>query len=280
MFCKHCGKNIYDLENCPFCENGEKVENDEPQSLSHTDDKSELEAAPKEETAQNKNVFDENSVENKEISFYEKLCEKNKAFKFLNSFQKFAGLAMLGALLISFLYAWITIRNEGFERVLVLGFATAIPYMFHLVLLIKLIKYIMLIIFTVQMKKKNPPNNLLFKGVCPQGKVELLGSTDIIDITWQGIAIKYYKAPFVLSVFQDIIDCINQFMICYIATHYIFNSDFQNWVTLSSVLQVINEMKVALLIVIALWVAEIIIKQVRKKMHKKLENRYKANELK
>ena len=25
MFCKHCGKNIYDLEKCPFCANGEKI---------------------------------------------------------------------------------------------------------------------------------------------------------------------------------------------------------------------------------------------------------------
>ena len=26
MFCKHCGKNIYDLEKCPFCNDGEKLD--------------------------------------------------------------------------------------------------------------------------------------------------------------------------------------------------------------------------------------------------------------
>lgn len=26
MFCKHCGKNIYDLEKCPFCNDGENVQ--------------------------------------------------------------------------------------------------------------------------------------------------------------------------------------------------------------------------------------------------------------
>ena len=87
MFCKHCGKNIYDLEKCPFCNDGEKLESSEPQSSNPTDGKTELEEVPKEETteAENKSTESttaESKAEVKKTNFFDQLCEENKFFKF------------------------------------------------------------------------------------------------------------------------------------------------------------------------------------------------------
>ena len=38
MFCKHCGKNIYELEKCPFCNDGENVQEEEIEHKKETSD--------------------------------------------------------------------------------------------------------------------------------------------------------------------------------------------------------------------------------------------------
>ncbi len=292
MFCKHCGKNIYDLEKCPFCNDGEKVEieNDEPQSFNSTDDKMELEAIPKEETATEKNKDDENTAEVKKISFFEQLCEKNKFFKFLNSSKKPLDIFyVFGALLLVFIMIMSVIKEIDIPIELIGEIGKVVIYVTFFAPII--VSVLMTIIFISQMKKKMPSNELLFKGVCPQGEFEY-SSSNINKITWQGISFKYNKASFVLSVFDYIFDCTNHILFYVLFFRPVLNANFETFgpylrnniiSTLFAYCKgvVFTKENLGIIItIIALIIARTVMDIVQTKMHKKLAKAYQANELK
>ncbi len=104
MFCKHCGKNIYDLEKCPFCANGENIEASEKNDVIETEPigaqptSNEPEMISK-TTANNKLQFESSKDA---IEHWSNTSPLGKAKRTLESV--FAGIFFAGLLLLIVIY--------------------------------------------------------------------------------------------------------------------------------------------------------------------------------
>ena len=111
MFCKHCGKNIYDLEKCPFCANGEKIAESnsekELESCQNKDTPIKEDAPPeKKEGAQKERLQFDSAKE--AIEHWSNISPLGRAKRTLESV--FVGILLFGLLGLVIIY-FITSRS-------------------------------------------------------------------------------------------------------------------------------------------------------------------------
>ena len=287
MFCKHCGKNIYDLEKCPFCADEEKTSgaDDKKGKKQFNSGKGKITSALENDKKSKKKKGGNDSK--KAQSFFDRLCKENKFFNFLNSFNKFIFLILMSLLGLSFLLVWSHNKGSKLEMILTFGFINAYPYMVGTMTLGIAISLVMMIIFIVQMKKKNPSNKSLFSAICENGKCDPDGGlTDISNVTWQGITYKYDKAAFVLSIIQMVIKILDTLVFMPIIVGILSKSSITDYGTLGVFLREnfsqweIKKWICLISAILILFLSDFIIGIVRKSKHKKIAKRYQTNGLK
>lgn len=207
MFCEYCGKNIYDLKKCPFCNNGEKAEDENTevkQEATKVKEEHPIAEATKQTGSENEDANTCNPYEpTKETKrFTDRLKKECKAFKAVNTADLIRMILSVAFPVLCILVFWIQNSNERFGYILLNGVFNALPFIYVLFWVGILLNVAMLIIFIVQMKKKNASNKELFK--CTRftddsdysyGFAYLNGFQE-----WQAISFKYEKKSFAMSI--------------------------------------------------------------------------------
>lgn len=243
MFCKHCGKNIYDLEKCPFCNDGEKLDGQASEKTVDTEEPKTTEAANESaEATQKKDATkpqeNESTVASKENasksfinpyeptketkSFHSRLKDECKGYRVLKGFIVATYVIMAVGLIPSLILSFIQNSNEKIMYCVLVGLQKSLNISVQLLILRCLLYTIMMIVFVSQMKKKNPSNKELFRGVYYIDGNGSEAKPDDIEATmfegdgfdsWHGIFYKYSRSSFVQTIIQNIISVVEIILI-------------------------------------------------------------------
>ena len=211
MFCKHCGKNIYDLEKCPFCNDGEKLDGQASEKTVDTEKPKNTEAvkesavtpqapadamAAKEEVQKGPFINPFEPTEETE-GFRKRLKRESKLYKV----EEILGAAVIGTLIGGFLLFIIgsffvnSIAADGFFGVILKGIFAYAPFIYAGVVLFISFEVAEMIIYSVLAKKKNATNKELFADVLyPEAKDYDYANT---NVAWDVISLRYGKRYFV-----------------------------------------------------------------------------------
>lgn len=270
MICEKCGRNIYELEVCPFC--------NEPQ------DKLE----EKKSTSANKAHYERaGEPALTTLSFIDRIKRENKGYKAFGILDTVRVYLMwiISILIVFFsLTPWLVTKNN-FLYYLLTGIGIASPVFFSFMLLELPLGIINLIVFIRLMKKKNPSSRELFRCVCPNadGKynVGLMEWSDF-DV-WQGISFRYNKTSFIISIVQRalfVVDTIISFIFAMITFILIIPASFgSNIVALFAGGVAVPLITSLVVININVAIINFVLKLVRKNSHKKLVESFKNGEL-
>lgn len=173
MFCKHCGKNIYDLEKCPFCDEGKKadeekvekeknsVENEKITETEEENTKAKIENSAEKVDAKEKKKKDNYKINTspyepneKDDGFASEVAKSNKAFKVFDNLGFIPVVATVASAFILFLFVWITDTADSKFFVLLFKALNLLLPCFWFFALEIVFEVVQLIIFMVQVKKK------------------------------------------------------------------------------------------------------------------------------
>ena len=282
MFCRNCGKDIGDSKFCPEC--GTKQ-----------DDINEVKAEPVTETPKQdaKNgeapVYQNPYEPNMDTpNFQETLKKDCKGYKALDIIGTVRSILVLAVPVTFVLLFWLLNRGEKFGYILFAGILNSLEIEAFLILIEVPVSVAMLIVFIVQMKKKNVSNKELFKSVYADGEFSY-GAPGAPDFSpWEAISFKYQKTSFVIAIVQRVIYFIQTLLTVFIfaitlgsradtaKTATLFTNEFNILNSLSGILTLLI---VSIVIDIVISIVMGILNAVRKSSHKKLVEKLRAGEL-
>ena len=252
MFCKHCGKNIYDLEKCPFCNDGEKLDGQANKETVATEEPNTTEAANESAVAAqstpNVEKKDENTVEpekkednskasdshiptEKDVSFNDKIKKESKPYKALNTLDGVILGLQFGLPVLFLLFSWIQNKGSLFGYVLFNAVDKVLEYEALLAFLGFVIGLVQMIIFIVLMNKKKPSNRELFRsmGFGNQESDYAKGVSGMGFQPVQGISFKYSRSAFVISIIEDVLELLEKILFI-----FVFNAAMPTFISASS----------------------------------------------
>ncbi len=315
MFCRNCGKNIYDLEKCPFCNDGENVQKEEaveqkieppteqkPMEAKETAEPKEAQAESKAENEEKKEVKKEKKEDNykiptsanepdeKDEGFAAVVAKENKAFKVFDNLGFIPIVAIVASAFLLFLYVWITDKTDAkFFVILFQALNLLLPCFWFFVLEI-VFQVVQLIIFMVEVKKKNPTVKSLFAGVyLGDGNYEY-GDMGHCDTVWQALSLKYDKTSFIISIFTYIVKIAEIGILTSLARPILINVVIPAANAYDAFTQGFrqlvfggengNKIIVFVAVMISLEIVKFILNRIRKISHKKLVKKLKIGEIK
>lgn len=227
MFCKHCGKNIYDLEKCPFCNDGEKLDGQASKETVATEEPKTTEAANESaEATQKKDATkpqeNESTVASKEnasksfinpyeptketVGFHRRLIKENK---FYNAFETIGLIALIAGIVgaIAFIVASFIkngVSQLGVLGTIVKGIYNYMPFAYAFLLLFGIAEIVQMIVYIVNANKK-ATNKEMFADVCnSECDTYIYGSTQLTP-AWEAISFKYGKKDFVCQIIMYVV---------------------------------------------------------------------------
>lgn len=252
MFCKHCGKNIYDLEKCPFCNDGEKLDGqasketvavEEPktteaanesavaaQSTPNVEKKDENTVEPEKKEDNNK-ASDSHIPEEKDVSFNDKMKKESKPYKALDIADSVILGLKFGLPVLFLLFSWIQNKGSLFGYILFNAVDKVLEYEALLAFLGFAIGIAQMIAFIVLMNKKKPSNRELFRsiGFGNQESDYAKGVSGMGFQPVQGISCKYSRSAFVISIIEDVLELFEMMLIV-----FAFNAIMPTFISVSS----------------------------------------------
>lgn len=187
MFCKYCGKNIYDLEKCPFCEEGKKLTNEEKEDLN--------EASSQKNQAE-KNKRTNYGVSPKTEEFTTRLKKENKGYRAINIIYGIVGGIGLGGLVLSIIVSFFenSIAGDGFFGVMLLGVYDYIPYGIAFFIAGWTLELVRMIVYVRAAKKKEPSAKELFADVYDKEDKEFFYIA--ASPAWEALSLRYDERYF------------------------------------------------------------------------------------
>ena len=213
MFCKHCGKNIYDLEKCPFCNDGEKLDGQANEKMG------EAEAA----TSNNGEIGDKDApVYEQKEKIVAKTEKKVKAENFNARLKReskgYKTICILNYLVSGFKIAipvfcfiknyWFDERGSRVQYVLSKTLYEVAPTEILLILLSMAFGVALTIVYVNASKKRNATDKELLLAVDDEFRFE----TSSLFEPLHALSFRYDKSLFVVCVFKTVFSIAGDFI--------------------------------------------------------------------
>ncbi|MBQ4108762.1 MAG: hypothetical protein IJC80_05110 [Clostridia bacterium] len=268
MFCKYCGKNIYDLEKCPFCNDGEKLNAQDANETSEADVQNNIEevretveSAQETPTASLKKEEKATDPEKKPESFDVRLKRESKGYKVLSILKSVVFGFQIGIPVLQLIINWFNNRGTKFQYVLSKTLYDVVPIEVWLMFLSLAFGIALTIVYVNAAKKKNATDNEL--GAALTGLS--LETSSLFD-PLHAISLRYDKSLFIVSVMQTVFSIIDMLVLavavrilvplCYtsLKTYGIFTNGFKNDVSIA----VADYLELLIAIVVIFVITEIV----------------------